>query len=75
MAALDTVEISIKIDKRLYGEFTRMLNELGLDKNEIIAKMIEEILLRKQRTRTSKIRGIVKSKLSLKDLEQAYLVS
>jgi len=75
VAALDTVEISIKIDKRLYGEFTRMLNELGLDKNEIIAKMIEEILLRKQRTRTSKIRGIVKSKLSLKDLEQAYLVS
>lgn len=72
---MDTVEISIKIDKRLYEEFTRMLNELGLDKNEIIAKMIEEILLRKQRTRTSKIRGIVKSKLSLKDLEQAYLVS
>jgi len=75
VAALDTVEISIKIDKRLYGEFTRMLNELGLDKNEIIAKMIEEILLRKQRTRTSKIRGIVKSKLSLKYQEQAYFVS
>lgn len=47
MAALDTVEISIKIDKRLYREFTRMLNELELDKNEIIAKTIEEILLRK----------------------------
>ncbi len=67
--------VYVRIDRKLLEEFTKVAESLGMSRSEAIRKAMEMFLeTRRGETRTSKIRGLVKSKLSLRELEEAYTV-
>jgi len=73
---MGTVGIYVRVSKELLEEFTKIANALGLSRSEAIRKAMELfIMLQKNKTMTSKMRGLVKSKFTLKELEEIYLVS
>ncbi len=71
--------IYIRINKKLLEEFTKTAQLYGMSRSEAIRKSMEMFIQSSRRgrkkTMTSAMRGIVKSKLSLRELEEAYLVS
>ena len=70
--------IYIRINKKLLEEFTKTAQLYGMSRSEAIRKSMEMFIQssrRRKKTMTSEMRGIVKSKLSLRELEEAYLVS
>ena len=71
--------IYIRINKKLLEEFTKTAQLYGMSRSEAIRKSMEMFIQSSRRgrkkTMTSEMRGIVKSKLSLRELEEAYLVS
>lgn len=68
--------IYVKVKEDILEEFTRVAKSLGLSKSEAFRKAMENfITASSEKTMTSKMRGIVKSKLTLKELEEAYVVS
>mgnify|MGYP000433291924 CR=1 FL=1 len=73
---MGTVGIYVRVSKELLEEFTKIANALGLSRSEAIRKAMELfIMLQKNKTMTSKMRGLMKSKFTLKELEEIYLVS
>ncbi len=72
---MKSVGVYIRIDRKLLEEFTKVAEMLGMSRSEAIRRAMEEfIAAQKGESMTSRMRGIVKSKLSLKELEEAYLV-
>ncbi len=71
--------IYIRINKKLLEEFTKTAQLYGMSRSEAIRKSMEMFIQSSRRgrkkTMTSEMRGIAKSKLSLRELEEAYLVS
>ncbi len=71
--------IYIRINKKLLEEFTKIAQLYGMSRSEAIRKSMEMFIQsskrEREKTMTSEMRGIVKSKLSLRELEEAYLVS
>jgi len=73
---MSSVGVFIRIDKELLDKFTRIAESLGMSRSEAIRKAMEMFIeVNSKETMTSKMRGLVKSKLSLRELEEAYLVS
>ena len=57
-------------------KFTEVARALGMSRSEAIRKAMEMfITVNEGSLMTPKMRGLVKSKLTLKELEEAYLVS
>jgi len=72
---MGSVGVYIRVDRRLLEEFTKVAEMLGMSRSEAIRRAMEEfIAAQKGESMTSRMRGIVKSKLSLKELEEAHLV-
>ncbi len=74
---MTTKGIYLRIDKELLEEFTKAAELYGMNRSEAIRTAMKIFIQEKKRgkTMTAKMRGIVKSKLSLRELEEAYLVS
>ncbi len=70
--------IFIRIDEELLKRFSEVAKSMGLSRSEAIRKAMEAFIAMntsKSETFTRKIRGIVKSKFSSKELEEIYTVS
>ncbi len=70
-----SVGVYIRVDKKFLEEFTKKARSLGMSRSEAIRRAMELFLEASNgMSATSKMRGIIKSRLSLKDLEKAYMV-
>lgn len=55
--------------------FTEVATSRGLSRSEALRKAMEEFIARKRKdSMTSKMRGLVRSRFSLRELEELYLV-
>lgn len=65
----------VRVDEDLLREFTRKTKALGLTRSEAIRKAMRDFIAsRSGESMTFKMRGLIRSKLSLKELEEAYMV-
>ena len=65
----------IRVDSKLLEEFTKLARSLGMSRSEAIRKAMELFLeVYRGESVTSRMRGLVKSRFSLKELEELYLV-
>ncbi|MEM0223313.1 MAG: ribbon-helix-helix protein, CopG family [Thermofilum sp.] len=65
----------VRVDEELLSEFTRKAKALGLTRSEALRRAMEAFIASTGGpTATSKMRGLVKSKLTLRELEEAYAV-
>ena len=70
-----SVGVYVRVNRKLLEEFTRLAHRLGMSRSEAIRRAMEMFLERSRgESVTSRMRGLVRSKLSLKELEEAYLV-
>ena len=68
--------IYLRIDEELLKEFTKVAEMLGMSRSEAIRKAMELFIISKSgKSMTSRMRGLVKSKFTLRELEEIYLVS
>lgn len=68
--------IYLRVDEELLRKFTEVARASGMSGSEAIRKAMEMfIAVNKGGLMTPKMRGLVKSKITLKELEEAYLVS
>ncbi len=66
-------QVLVRLDDSLSEELDRMARSLGVSRAELIRIALRHFL-RDKDLETKRIRGIVSSKLSLKDLEEMYQV-
>jgi len=68
--------IYLRVDEELLKEFTKVAEMLGMSRSEAIRKAMELFIISKSgKSMTSRMRGLVKSKFTLRELEEIYLVS
>ncbi len=67
-------QVLVRLDPSLDEELTMMAKMLGVSKAELMRLALREFLSERKELKTSKMRGIVKSKLSLENLEEMYQV-
>lgn len=66
----------MRVDEELLRKFTEVARALGMSRSEALRKAMEMfITVNEEGLMTPKMRGLVKSKLTLRELEEAYLVS
>ncbi|OYT48346.1 MAG: hypothetical protein B6U85_02795 [Desulfurococcales archaeon ex4484_42] len=69
-------DIYLRIDEELLKKFTKIAEMLGMSRSEAIRKAMEMFIISKSgKSITSRMRELVKSKLTLRELEEIYLVS
>jgi len=69
-------DIYLRIDEELLKKFTKIAKMLGMSRSEAIRKAMEMFIISKSgKSITSRMRELVKSKLTLRELEEIYLVS
>ncbi len=77
-AYMGSTGVYFRVNRELLERFTKLAESLGMSRSEAIRKAMEMFIERYERkdreTMTSKMRGIVRSKLSLRELEEAYMV-
>jgi len=70
--------VYFRVNRELLERFTRLAESLGMSRSEAIRKAMEMFIEKYEgkngETLTSRMRGIVRSKLSLRELEEAYMV-
>ncbi len=72
---MGSVGIYVRVDKELLDKFTKVARSLGMSRSEAIRKAMEMfIATHLGGSLTSRMRGLVRSKLSLRELEELYLV-
>ena len=68
--------IYIRVDKELLDRFSKVARSMGLNRSEAIRRAMEMFIASGGKSsRTRRMRGIVKSRFSLKELEDLYQVS
>lgn len=68
--------IYLRVDDDFLERFTNVAKSMGLSRSEAIRMAMEMFIASNNKeTMTSKIRGLVKTSLLLKDLEEGYMVS
>ena len=73
---MGSVGIYLRVDKRLLERFSKVAELLGMNRSEAIRRAMEMfITVNEKKTMTSRMRGLVKSKLTLRELEEIYWVS
>jgi len=66
----------LRVDEKLLKEFTKVTEMLGMSRSEAIRKAMEMFIISKSgKSVTSRMRGLVKSKSTLRELEEIYLIS
>ena len=68
--------IYVRVDEKLLEKFTELARMLGMSRSEAIRKAME-VFMEKQmgKSYTSRMRGLARSKFTLKELEEIYLAS
>ena len=73
---MSSVGIYLRVDKRLLERFSKVAELLGMNRSEAIRRAMEMfITVNEKESMTSRMRGLVKSKLTLRELEEIYWVS
>ncbi len=73
---MGSVGVYIRVDKDLLNRFTKVARVLGMSRSEAIRKAMEMFMASAMKeSRTSRMRGLVKSKLTLKELDEIYMVT
>jgi len=73
---MGSVGIYLRVDKRLLERFSKVAEILGMSRSEAIRRAMEMfITVNEKESMTSRMRGLVKSKLTLRELEEIYWVS
>jgi len=67
--------IYIRVDEELLEKFDKMAKRLGYMRSEALREAMRRFISYMEEGETAKIRGLVKSKLSLEELEEAYMVA
>ncbi len=65
-------QVLVRLSKPLEEELDKLAKSLGVSRAEVVRMALREFIERKKRLRTRQMRGIVRSKLSLEDLERIY---
>ncbi len=68
-------QVLVRLSKSLEEELDKLAKSLGVSRAEVVRMALKEFIERKKRLRTRQMRGIVRSKLSLEELESIYQVS
>ncbi len=68
-------QVLVRLSKSLEEELDKLAKSLGVSRAEVVRMALREFIERKKRLKTKQMRGIVRSKLSLEDLERIYQVS
>ena len=63
----------VRLDPKTYAELEELSRALGLSKAEIVRRALKRHLA-ERRSLTKSMRGLVKPKLTLEELEEAYWV-
>lgn len=72
---MGSVGVYFRVDRELLEKFTRTARLLGMSRSEALRKAMELFLeAHSGDTVTRRLRGLVESRLSLRDLEEAYMV-
>ena len=72
---MSSVGVYFRVDRRLLEEFTRTARSLGMSRSEALRRAMELFLeVHGKDTATRKLRGLVRSRLSLRDLDEVYMV-
>ncbi|RLG84937.1 MAG: hypothetical protein DRO39_06785 [Thermoprotei archaeon] len=70
-------KVCLRVDEELLEEFTQVARLLGMSRSEAIRKAMEMFIASNRPGRgssmTARMRGLVRSGLSLKELEEMYL--
>ena len=68
-------QVLVRLDGSLAEELDRMAKSLGVSRAELVRIALRHFLKREKRDlKTKQIRGLVKSRLSLEELEEMYQV-
>ena len=71
---MGSVGVYFRVDRRLLEEFTRTAKSLGMSRSEALRRAMELFLeVHSRDTVTRRLRGLVESRLSLRDLEEAHM--
>ncbi len=68
------MQVLVRLDKDLYLKLDRLAKVLGVSRAEVMRRALKEYIARRERveSKTRKMRGIVKPKISLEELEKLY---
>ena len=73
---MGSVGVYLRVSRELLEKFSRVAESLGLSRSEAIRLAMREFIAsREGMSVTAKMRGLVKSRFSLRELEEVYLVS
>jgi len=67
------MQVLVRLDEETYVELEKLSRALGVSKAEIMRRALKKYLAEKK-SFTKSMRGIVKPRLSLEELEEAYWV-
>lgn len=68
------MQVLVRLDEETYAELERLSRVLGVSKAEVMRRALREYLARKGESATKRVRGLVKSRVSLEELEEVYQV-
>ncbi|RLF04119.1 MAG: hypothetical protein DRK00_07405 [Thermoprotei archaeon] len=67
------MQVLVRLDEETYAELEKLSKSLGVSKAEIMRRALREYLA-KRGSATKSMKGLVKSRLSLRELEEIYWV-
>ncbi len=67
-------QVLVRLDNLLAEELDRIAKSLGVSRAELIRIALRQFIESKQKLRTEEIRGIVRPKMTLRELEEMYQV-
>jgi len=67
------MQVLVRLDRETYAELEELSRALGLSKAEIVRRALRKYLAERG-SLTKSMRGLVRPRLTLEDLEEAYWV-
>ncbi len=67
------MQVLVRLDRETYAELEELSRALGLSKAEIVRRALRKYLAERE-SLTKSMRGLVRPRLTLEDLEEAYWV-
>ncbi|GEM_PF-1523420 len=68
------MQVLVRLSPRLYRELEEESRSLGVSKAEVLRRALREYLERRKGSATRRVRGLVKPRLSMEELEEIYMV-
>jgi len=67
------MQVLVRLDRETYAELEELSRALGLSKAEIVRRALRKYLA-ERKSLTKSMRGLVRPRLTLEELEEAYWV-